>query len=94
MVIMAQVYNVNGKVTKVQPANGKDYSLQELQAYVGGYIEMVHLSDKQLMVVNEEGKFQFEKNIKATKLAHEHHAIYSDDYIAGNVIVCLTKEVK
>lgn len=51
---MAQVYNVNGKVTKVQPANGKDYSLQELQAYVGGYIEMVHLSDEKLMVVNEE----------------------------------------
>lgn len=40
----------------MQPANGSDFTLEEMQAIVGGYIELVELDGSTTMVVNEEGK--------------------------------------
>jgi hypothetical protein len=48
----------SGERTQVEPANGVDFTLEEMQGFVGGWIEIVRLSpfhgDK-LMVVDEEG---------------------------------------
>ena len=52
---MARHIKSNDVVTEVTPQNGKSFSLQELQGFVGGYIELVRLPGKQFMVVNEEG---------------------------------------
>lgn len=38
----------------MQPANGSDFTLEEMQAIVGGYIELVELDGSTTMVVNEE----------------------------------------
>lgn len=38
---MAQIIYTNGKTTDVYPKNDTDFSLEELQAVVGGYIELV-----------------------------------------------------
>lgn len=46
------------------------------------------------MVVNEDGKFQCEWNGKATTLAKMRRAIYPNDYISGNVLVCNVKQIK
>ena len=46
----------DGTVTKVNPSNGDYFSLDELQAFVGGYIEVIHVVGDLLMIVNEEGK--------------------------------------
>lgn len=35
---------VNGERVDVAPKNGKDYKLEELQGFVGGYIEIIRLS--------------------------------------------------
>ena len=36
----------------MQPANGSDFTLEEMQAIVGGYIELVELDGNTTMVVN------------------------------------------
>ena len=73
-------------VQVVPPKNGEDYSLEELQGFVGGYIEIVRLAEGQLMVVNEEGKLL---GLPLNRIAT---VIYQDcghnDAILGNALVC------
>lgn len=45
----------SGEVTEVFPANGNEFSLAELQGFVGGYIEIIRTPAGAWMVVNEEG---------------------------------------
>ena len=62
-------------------------SYNEMVEVVHGYIEAVYL-DGATAYVNEEGKLQgLPKNMAATDLAHAHEAIYTDDYIAGNMLI-------
>lgn len=78
---------MNGAQVLMTPANGKQFTLEELQGFVGGYIEIVFLDDNTLMVVNEEGKLHgLGLNIMAT-------AIYQKltrriDTIVGNALIC------
>lgn len=48
-----RVLQTNGKVTK--HVLGKKATLEQLQAWVGGYIQLVQVMPKQWIVVNEEG---------------------------------------
>lgn len=67
--------------------------LRCLQDIVGGYIEPIDISIElggashpgATMFVNEEGKFSESRNEGATRLAHHFGAIFSDDWVAGNV---------
>ncbi len=62
-------------------------SYEDLVSCVGGYIEGVYL-DGATAYVNEEGKLQdLPRNEVATELAHAHNAIYTGDWIAGNMII-------
>lgn len=77
-----------GTRTEVQPENGKDFKLNELQRYVGGYIELLTLTGFRFMVVNEEGKLLgLPINAKAS-------AIYGYDTIVGDVLICNDDEIK
>ena len=90
---MAKIYKTDGSIVNVEPKNGNDFELQELNDIVGGYIEIVHLNDKQIMVVNEEGKlYGCEYNDKATELMRANIMTY--DYIVGDALVCDTAQVK
>jgi hypothetical protein len=51
---MAHLIKQNGEVTQVEPKQGDEFTLEELQGYVDGYIEFVYLGDD-IAVVNEEG---------------------------------------
>ena len=76
----------------VEPKNGTDFSLEELQKIVGGYIEVLRLGSEQIMVLNEEGKlYGLGVNDKATVLAVT--AGYAD-IIVGDVLVCPKEMVK
>jgi hypothetical protein len=81
-------------VTEVKPKNGTDFSLEELQEKVGGHIEVVELTPKTIMVVNEEGKGSLFPNMMATIIAKSCYAIFPDDYIAGNAVLCANDMVK
>ena len=91
---MAQLIKANGETSKVLPGNGKVFTLQELQSFVGGYIEFRHI-DGEIMVMNEEGKLMgLPNNDEATNVLMELKAIASDDYVVGDVLICLKKEIK
>lgn len=80
---------------QVKP-KGKTFSLEELQKFVGGYIEIVYLADGKLcMVVNEEGKINhLPINPIATRLYNLFKPESSYDYIVGNVLICGSNEIE
>ena len=82
------IINANGAKTEVAPKSGNSFTLEELQEHVGGYIEIIRLTNKYLMVVNEEGKLlNMPFNSEATDIARQHKAIYPNDMIVGNALV-------
>lgn len=83
-----------GVTVGVTPANGTDYKLEELQRLVDGNIEIVTLTTNTIMVVNEEGKGCLPKNVKATVMAKALGAIFPEDHIAGNALLCASDMVK
>lgn len=87
---MATIYKAHGEVIdNYQPRNGSDFQLDELQAVVSGYIEVVYLQDGRLMVVNEEGKLNgLAINWNATLL------VGGRDIIVGDVLVCNRNQIK
>jgi hypothetical protein len=83
----AKIYKADGSIIDVKPNNGTDFSLEELQEIVGGFIEIVSLMDNEIMVINEEGKLiDLPFNETATQMYQEVDGFY--DYIAGDVLVC------
>lgn len=73
---MATLLKSDGTRKEIQPQNGTDFKLEELQAYVDGYIEIVNLQNGETLVINEDGKDRYPTNETATKLARKHRAIY------------------
>ena len=53
---MAEIIKTDGTRTATTPANGEYFTLEEMQAAVGGMVEIIELDDKQSMILNEEGK--------------------------------------
>ena len=50
-------------VTELVPANGRDFTLEELQKSVDGCIEIIDLTPKTIMIVNEDGKGRLYPNM-------------------------------
>lgn len=84
----------NGQTGHIEPKNGTDFTLEELQDAVGGMIDIIRLSQGKIFVINDEGKFMFGRNNVATIMAKVDRAIFPDDYIAGDVILCDSEMVK
>ena len=84
---------VNGERVDVAPKNGKDYKIEELQGFVGGYIEIIRLSQSQIMVVNEEGAINGMRVNNNASLAVS--MVFGFHYpIFGDVLVCPDEMVK
>lgn len=67
-------------------------SLAELQAIVGGLIQIIPLGDycgrEMLMVMNEEGKLNsLPLNRRATRIAQGNVAIFEGDSVVGDALV-------
>lgn len=82
-----------GGVEEFYPVNGKYFELEELQEKVGGNIEIVTIDEHNIFVINEDGKDRLPVNTAATTAALMHNAIFHDDYICGDVVVCKTEMV-
>ena len=52
---MALLLKTDGTTQQVTPTSGATFTLQELQGFVGGYIETVRIPIG-ILIVNEEGK--------------------------------------
>ena len=90
----AYIISENGDVREIKPENGRDFSLEEAQQVVDGYIEVVYLNDKQIMIVNEDGKFTKKSNPVATTIARINRALFNFDYISGDIILCPTEMLR
>ena len=84
---MAKVYFTDGSEQEVFPDNGTDFKLNELQAFVGGFIEVVYLMNRDIMVVNEEGALL---NLPFNRKASEMAGIP----VVGDVLVCNSEMVR
>jgi len=88
----AKIVTESGQEKKILPANGEKFTLEELQKAVGGYIEIVTLTDKTLMVLDEEGKLKGKKmNLYATGLFRRLKQV--QDYIVGDVMIVPSKMI-
>ena len=85
---MAYIIYPDAPKKHIAPSNGTDFSLEELQSIVGGYIEIVHLDDDEfIMVVNEEGRLLgLPSNHDASSIAWQP--------IVGTALLCRANEVK
>lgn len=86
----AKWIRVGGTIEAVAPKNGKDFTLEELRAFVGGCIEIIHPPSDEgaILVVNEEGRL---RDLPLNKVAS---AVYRDDFIVGDVLLCHTSQVR
>lgn len=81
----------NGQRKEISPQNGKEFSLKEMQEYVGGFVEYVGLGDETL-IVNEDGKSQkLPVNKAATKMYLDFYK--ASDFIVGDVILIKSKDL-
>lgn len=89
---MATLFKTNGETILVVPENQKKFTLEELQKYVGGYIEILTISDNNFMVINEEGKLeQLPLNDKATEIYIKHFGF--NDIIVGDVLIVSNDDI-
>ena len=90
---MAQLLKSNGETKTVEPKNGTDFELSELQAIVGGYIQVAYLRDDEIMVFDEEGKLK-EKDLNLQASLRYRRDVNPYDSIVGDVLICKTNQVK
>ena len=88
---MAILIKANGRKKTVSPDNNTDFSLKELQKYVGGSIQMVQTKDDRIIVMNEEGKI---KKLLPNKRATKLYEYGEYDYIVGDVLVVQKNQIK
>lgn len=91
---MATLIKTDGSKLEIQPQNGLDFQLDELQKFVDGCIEIINLHNGDILVINDNGKDFYPVNHRATEIAHTNNAIFLFDYIAGDVVLCEDKEVQ
>lgn len=84
----ATLLKVTGEKVEISPVNGTCFTLKEAQSLVNGYVQVIDICPDRIMIINEEGKFHFELNVEATRLALMNRSIFPNDYIAGDAIVC------
>lgn len=90
---MAQIIKSNGETKTVEPKNGTDFKLEELQAIVGGYIQIAYLRDDEIMVMDDEGKLK-EKDLNLQASLRYRRDVNPYDSIVGDVLICKTNQVK
>lgn len=87
---MAQLLRSDGTFEYVKPLDGTEFTLEELQKLVGGYIEIKKLHSGQFLVIDEEGKIKDKPvNLNASKLFNA----LPYDYIVGDAVLCSSAEV-
>ena len=88
----AQLINHDGETLEVEPINGKDFQLAELQGMVNGNIEIVDLNDDIIMVINEEGQL-LNLPINHTSTCLYQMCVGVKDVIVGDVLLCGSNQV-
>jgi hypothetical protein len=90
---MGILLKVDGSYEEVLPKDNQSFTLEELQEYVGGYIERIDMFDGHAMYVDEEGRLKNSPtNILATGALLQALHVSSVNHIKGNAIIVPYKE--
>ena len=90
---MARWIKTDGKVEQVHPQDGKEFSVDEIRTFVGGYFEAIKLTSQDVMYLNEDGiGLQLPINAIATEVLHQHKPERAHNPICGNVIIASLQE--
>lgn len=90
---MARLFTVSNSIKEISPANGKRFTLEELQGYVGGDIEYLTLSTGEVMVMNVDGNpMGLKRNDLATAATLNVFNGHNPS-IVGDVLVAPKKEL-
>jgi uncharacterized protein DUF3846 len=95
---MATLIPAAGAAREITPANGRAFTLAELQGIVGGYIEAIAVPrdvgvfvGAHVAFLNEDGK-RLNLPTNATAMMLWRHMLRPDDWIVGDVVVCTALE--
>lgn len=90
---MDKLIMADGRIRTVVPKNGTDYTLAELQHFVDGYIQVLRLNRRKVLVINEEGKM---RGLPVNQTATTYYRLHtsSNDFIVGNALLCIKEHVK
>lgn len=78
---MALLIKATGETLKIEPQNGRDFKLDQLYTLLNcRWIDTIALSDGQVMIIDDEGKFneQHDVNVTATLLFREGRMNYHE----------------
>ena len=87
----AEFIRANGDRMFVEPENKKEFTLKELQGFVGGYIQIVETRDSRLIVLNEEGKLN---KLPTNGIATAYYKYGKKDVIVGDVIIINKDQIR
>lgn len=86
-----KLYEVGCIVKWVQPKNGEKISLEEAQALVGGYVELVHFDGDNILLCDGDGVLMF-KRINTLATSHAKQLGWKGSYLVGSVLFLKEKE--
>ena len=95
---MAKHIKINGEELEVKPKDGKRFTLEELQGFVGGTIDFAYMPSGRVLVVNDNGKLEgLERNDRATQIWQaeypiEKYPVNNDGLIVGDVLLMSREE--
>lgn len=80
------------RVLKITPVDGYEVTdipdrLETLQEAVGGLIEVVWLTPRMVMIINEEGKLRSLPDNDAATVIYQHYYYNGCDVIVGNALI-------
>lgn len=87
----AEIIKANGDRMFVEPENKKEFTLKELQGFVGGYIQIAETRDSRLIVLNEEGKLN---KLPTNGIATAYYKYGKKDVIVGDVIIINKDQIR
>lgn len=95
------IYKADGEVKQIAPKNENDFKLDELQAIVGGNIQLMALPKSgEVMVMNEEGMLlDLPKNEIASGIWRKAYPIAefpinNAELVRGDVLICRGELIK
>jgi len=83
---MARLIPARGVMLTIKPANGREFTLEEMQKYVGGYVEEIRGLKGEIILADEDGLAKrLCPNIEASEIAGR--------WIVGDVLIVEPTEI-
>ena len=96
---MATLIKTDGTTKQVKPANGRYFTLEEKQGFVGGLIEFIPTREGNWLTINEEGKLNGLPINRLATLMYKHSIVWKEnehpafaDIVVGDVLFLTDEE--